>query len=71
MNVTARWDAGETGCSGLVAGLRKRIDRLSRGDTLGVVARSAGASVDLWVWCRMTGHRLTTEAPPLFIIRKT
>jgi len=70
MEVTAQWDAGETGCSGLIVGLRSRIDRLHRGDTLEVVARNAGASVDLWVWCRMTGHRLLTEAPPLFVVEK-
>ena len=70
MKVTAQWDAGETGCSGLIAGLRKRIEPLHRGDTLGVIARGAGASVDLWVWCRMTGHRLISEAPPLFVVQK-
>lgn len=65
-----RWDAGETGCSGLIVGVRQRIERLRQGEKLEVVARNAGAAVDLWVWCRMTGHRLISEAPPHFVIER-
>ncbi len=67
---TARWDAGETGCSRLIIGLRRQLERLAPGETLEVVARDTGAPVDLWVWCGMTGHRLISEAHPLYVIER-
>ena len=65
----ARWDAGETGCSGLIVGLRSRIGRLRPGEALEVIARNPGAAIDLWVWCQMTGHRLLSQAAPRFVIQ--
>ena len=67
---TARWDAGETGCSQLIVGLRRRLAQLDPGETLEVVARDAGAPIDLWVWCRMTGHQVIFEAHPSYVIRR-
>jgi tRNA 2-thiouridine synthesizing protein A len=67
---TARWDAGETGCSQLIVGLRRNLERLTPGETLEVVARDAGAPIDLWVWCRMTGHHLISEAHPVYVIQR-
>jgi tRNA 2-thiouridine synthesizing protein A len=67
---TARWDAGETGCSQLIVGLRRYLEQLSPGETLEVTTRDAGAPIDVWVWCRMTGHHLILEAHPRYVIRR-
>jgi TusA-related sulfurtransferase len=66
----ARWDAGEYGCSRLITELRRRLDRLRTGDRLEVIARDAGAPIDLWVWCRMTGNVLVSESHPHYVIEK-
>ena len=70
LRVVARWDAGETGCGGLIVGLKRQLTPLEPGDVLEVVARGEGAPVDLFVWCRMTGHALLLEAPPRFLIQQ-
>jgi len=67
---TASWDAGETGCSGLIVGVRSRIGQLNEGETLEVTVRNSGASIDLWVWCRMTGHCLIAESHPRYVIQR-
>ena len=67
---TARWDAGDAGCSRLIVGVRRQIERLAPGETLEVTARDAGARLDLWVWCGMTGHCLEAEAHPRYVIRR-
>jgi tRNA 2-thiouridine synthesizing protein A len=69
--VTARWDAGETGCSQLIVGLRRQLEQLPAGAMLEVVARDAGAPVDLWVWCRMTGQTVIHESHPVYVIQRT
>ena len=71
MKATKQWDAGETGCSGLIVGVRRRIEQLVPGETLEVITRNAGASVDLWAWCRMTGHRLVSEKATSFILQRS
>jgi TusA-related sulfurtransferase len=71
MKATTQWDAGETGCSGLIVGLRKRIEQLIPGETLEVITRNTGASIDLWVWCRMTGHRLISETATSFVVQRS
>ena len=67
---TARWDAGDAGCSRLIIGVRREIERLAPGQRLEVTARDAGARLDLWVWCGMTGHCLEAEAHPVYVIRR-
>lgn len=67
---TARWDAGESGCSQLISGLKRNLERLNPGETLEVIARDSSASIDLWVWCRMTGHRLISEVQPFYVIQR-
>ena len=67
---TARWDAGDAGCSRLIVGVRRQLEQLAPGQALEVTARDAGAKLDLWVWCRMTGHCLEAEAHPLYVIRR-
>jgi tRNA 2-thiouridine synthesizing protein A len=67
---TASWDAGEMGCGGLILGLRRALDKLQANELLELVARSAGASVDVPAWCRITGHGLVLANHPRYIIRK-
>lgn len=69
-NVVAHWDAGETGCGQLIVGLKQRLSVLNPGDVLEVVARDAGAPIDLFVWCRMTGHALLSESHPVYLIQR-
>lgn len=65
-----RWDAGETGCGDLVFELRRRLEPMSPGETLEVVARDPGAPHDIPAWCRMTGHVLVSSEPPVYVIRR-
>ena len=64
------WDAGELGCGQLILALRTRLDELAPGDELEVVARDAGAPIDLAAWCRMTGHELVSADHPVYLIRR-
>jgi len=68
--ISARWDAGETGCGGLILGLRRALDPLREHELLELLAHDAGASVDIPAWCRVTGHGLVLAAHPVYIIRK-
>ena len=68
--VRERWDAGDTGCGQLIFELRQRLNRLSPGDCLEIIARDAGAPVDLPAWCRMTGHRLLEADHPVYRIER-
>ena len=52
--MTARWDAGDMGCGQLVFELSRRVNQMTPGDTLEVVARDPGARTDLPAWGRMT-----------------
>ena len=70
LNISSRWDAGESGCSSLIVGLKRRLAELDSGDVLEVVARDIGAPIDLFVWCRMTGNRLLSEAHPVYRIQR-
>lgn len=65
-----QWDAGETGCGQLVVELGRRLRQMEPGDRLEVIARSPGAPTDLPAWCRMTGHRLVSAEPPVFVIER-
>jgi TusA-related sulfurtransferase len=67
---TMQWDAGEAGCAQLIVGLKAQLDRIEPGKTLEVVARSAGAAIDIYVWCRMTGHLLLAIDGPVFVIQR-
>ena len=67
---TASWDAGEMGCGGLILGLRRALDRLQEDARFELIARSAGAPVDIPAWCRMAGHDLVLAIHPRYIIRK-
>jgi len=68
--MTNRWDAGETGCAHLILQLRRQIDALAPGDRLEILAQDPGARSDLPAWCEMTGHRLVSADPPVFVIEK-
>ena len=68
--VSARWDADELGCGGLILGLRRALGPLREHDLLELLACDAGASVDIPAWCRVTGHDLVLAAHPAYIIRK-
>ena len=64
------WDAGDTGCGDLVLELRRRLARLRVGQVLRLVARDPGAPEDIPAWCRLTGHMLVAQKPPVYDIRK-
>ncbi len=66
----ACWDAGDMGCGDLVLELRARIAGLQPGQVLQLVARDPGAPADLPAWCRMTGHTLLRQEPPVYLIRR-
>ena len=67
---TYRWYAGETGCAQLIVGLKERVTQLRHRETLEVTCHNPGASVDIFVWCRMTGHRLLSDASPVYVIQR-
>jgi tRNA 2-thiouridine synthesizing protein A len=64
------WDAGDTGCGDLLLGLRMRVARMRAGQVLRLVARDPGAPEDIPAWCRLTGHTLIAQKPPVYDIRK-
>jgi tRNA 2-thiouridine synthesizing protein A len=64
------WDAGDLGCGDLVLELRLRVEAMRPGQVLRLVARDPGASADLPAWCRMTGHTLVAQEPPVYHIRR-
>ena len=66
----AEWNAGDLGCGDLVLELRLRLDAMRPGQILALVARDPGAAADIPAWCRMTGHTLIVEQPPLYQIRR-
>jgi tRNA 2-thiouridine synthesizing protein A len=68
--VDHHWDAGDTGCGTLVVELRRRMDELATGEAIEVIARDAGAPVDLPAWCRMTGNTMVSAQHPVYVIRK-
>ncbi len=67
---TTTWDAGESGCGRLIVELKQRLGQLQPGEVLEVVARDAGAPIDIFVWCRMTGHRLLADVHPTYLIQR-
>jgi len=58
------------GCGDLVLELRARIERLAPGRVLKLTARDPGAPADIPAWCRLTGHALVSEQPPIYLIRR-
>jgi tRNA 2-thiouridine synthesizing protein A len=64
------WDAGDIGCGELVLELRARLSRLRPGPILELTALDPGAPADVPAWCRMTGHTLLSQEPPVYRIRR-
>ena len=64
------WDAGELACGDLVLQLRGRMEAMSPGQVLRLIARDSGAPEDLPAWCRLTGHTLLSATPPVYLIRR-
>jgi len=64
------WDAGDLGCGDLVLELMIRVTAMAPGQVLRLVALDPGARADIPAWCRMTGHTLVEEQPPLYLIRR-
>ena len=67
--ISARWDAGEMGCGGLILELRRVLDKLQPNELLEVSAHNAGAPADIPAWCRLTGHDLILAIHPVYIIQ--
>jgi len=51
-------------------GLMIRVTAMAPGQVLRLVALDPGAAADIPAWCRMTGHTLVEEQPPLYFIRR-
>src|SRR5262245_37720459 len=68
--VTAEWNAGDLGCGDLVLELMMRMTPMAPGEILRLTALDPGAPADIPAWCRMTGHTLLEEAPPVYLIRR-
>lgn len=64
------WHAGEAGCGALIIGLKRQIGRIEPGELLQVTALDAAASIDIAVWCRMTGHALVAERHPTYVLER-
>ena len=64
------WDAGDLGCGDLVLELMIRMKGMAPGNVLRLVALDPGAPADIPAWCRMTGHMLLEETPPVYLIRR-
>ena len=69
-SVDAEWDAGDLGCGDLVLQLMFRMAGMTPGQVLRLVALDPGAPADIPAWCRLTGHTLVEEAPPVYLIRR-
>ena len=72
MSATAdvEWNAGDLGCGDLVLQLMMRMKTLHPGAVLRLVALDPGAAADIPAWCRMTGHTLIEQHPPVYLIRR-
>jgi tRNA 2-thiouridine synthesizing protein A len=47
-----------------------RVEALSPGQALHLVALDPGAPADLPAWCRLTGHRLVAAEHPNYLIQR-
>jgi len=70
LSIARHWEAGESGCGVLIAGIKREIGCVAAGELLRIVALDAGAPADLPAWCRMTGHTLVVAAHPTYVVRK-
>jgi tRNA 2-thiouridine synthesizing protein A len=68
--IDAEWNAGDLGCGELVLELRGRMQGLAPGGVLRLIARDPGAPADIPAWCRLTGHVLVSDVPPVYLIRR-
>jgi tRNA 2-thiouridine synthesizing protein A len=68
--VAAEWDAGQVGCGELVLELHTRLQAMRPGQVLQLTALDAGAPADIPAWCRLTGHTLVSQQPPVYLIRR-
>ena len=64
------WDADDLACGDLILQLRGRMEAMSPGQVLRLIARDPGAPEDLPAWCRLTGHTLLSATPPVYMIRR-
>lgn len=70
LHIDSEWDAGDMGCGDLVLELRIRLQAMSSGQILKVVARDPGAPEDMPAWCRLTGHTLLSASHPQYVIKR-
>ena len=68
--VDEEWDAGGLGCGELVLELKLRLDRMRPGQVIKLIALDPGAPADMPAWCRMTGHTLLHQEPPVYLIER-
>ncbi len=68
--IDEEWDAGELGCGELVLELKMRLDRMRPGQVIKLIALDPGAPADMPAWCRLTGHTLLLQQPPIYLIER-
>lgn len=67
---TVEWDAGDLACGDLLLQLRMRLRSLEPGTVVVLIARDRGAVEDIPAWCGLTGHRLLSQAHPVYRIQR-
>ncbi len=70
MTPDVEWNAGDLGCGDLVLQLMLRMKAMAPGEVLRLVALDPGAPADIPAWCRMTGHTLLEQHPPVYLIAR-
>lgn len=65
------WNAGDLGCGELVMELRIRLKKIPAGSVYEVIAHDPAAPEDIPAWCRMCGHELLHQSPPVYWIRRS
>jgi tRNA 2-thiouridine synthesizing protein A len=65
-----RFDGGGTGCGEILVDLKLFLRPLPTGARVLIVARDAGAPLEMPAWCRLTGHRLLRVEHPHYLIAR-
>jgi tRNA 2-thiouridine synthesizing protein A len=62
------FDGGETGCGEILVDLMLFFRPLPAGTRVLIIARDAGAPLEMPAWCRSTGHHLLSAEHPYYLV---
>lgn len=65
----SRFDGGEAGCGEMLLDLRIHFRSLPARSHVAILARGAGAPVEIPAWCRLTGNDLLEARHPFYLAR--